>query len=187
MELIDYIQSYIKVPPSIDLAAVITKVTLPKNYILHQEDIICRKLYFVQEGLARIFYHKKGKDITYSFVPENTFTTLVDSFFEQKPSRYNIELLEPSVVSYIKYDDLTSLFKQSHEIEHFGRIITTEFLKSHSERLSAIQFQTAAERYETLQVRHPSVLLRANLGHIASYLGITQETLSRLRGRKEIK
>lgn len=185
MQLIDYIQSQVKVPPSIHLADAISTEMYPKNHLLHRENTVCRKLYFVEEGLLRIFYHSEGKDITYAFVTENTFTTLVDSFFEQKPSRYNIEVLEPSVISAISYVDLMNLFSDSHEIERFGRIITTEFLKAHSDRLASIQFQSANERYQTLQIRHPTVLNRVALGHIASYLGITQETLSRLRARKD--
>jgi len=149
--------------------------------MLHHEGSVCRNLFFIETGLARIFYYKDGKDITFSFVPENTFTTSADSFFEQKASRYNIETLEPCVVSAIKYEDLMSLFDQSHEIERFGRKIITEFLKSFSDRLISVQFETAAERYQTLQARYPNILSRVALGHIASYLGITQETLSRLR------
>jgi CRP-like cAMP-binding protein len=184
MELIDFIKSYVQVAPEVGLEKAITREELPKNYLLHKEGTVCRKLFFIQNGLARIFYFKDGKDITTSFVNQNTFTTAVDSFFEQKPSRYNIELLEASTVSSIKYDDLMALFKESHAIERFGRMITTEFLKSFAERLTAIQFQTAAERYQALQARYPDLLTRVALGHIASYLGITQETLSRLRGRK---
>ena len=186
MELIDFIKSHVQVSSEIALEKVITKEDFPNGYLLHREGNVCRKLFFIQTGLARIFYYKDGKDITTSFVAENTFTTAVDSFFEQKPSRYNIELLEAGTVSWIGYDDLMQLFKESHAIERFGRMITTEFLKAYAERLTAIQFQTATERYQTLQARHPNILSRVALGHIASYLGITQETLSRLRGKKTL-
>ena len=186
MELIDFIKSHVQVSSEIALEKVITKEDFPKGYLLHREGNVCRKLFFIQTGLARIFYYKDGKDITTSFVAENTFTTAVDSFFEQKPSRYNIELLEAGTVSWIGYDDLMQLFKESHAIERFGRMITTEFLKAYAERLTAIQFQTATERYQALQARHPNILSRVALGHIASYLGITQETLSRLRGKKTL-
>ena len=184
MELIDFIKSHVQAPAEVGLEKAIAKEDFAKGHLLHKEGNVCRKLFFIQTGLARIFYYKDGKDITTSFVTENTFTTAVDSFFEQKPSRYNIELLEPSTVSSIGYDDLMRLFKESHAIERFGRMITTEFLKAYAERLTAIQFQTAAERYTALQTRHPSILSRVALGHIASYLGITQETLSRLRAKK---
>jgi CRP-like cAMP-binding protein len=187
MQLINYIQSRVNVPADVELAKAITTEDFPKNYLLHREDTVCRKLFFIEKGMARIFYHKDGKDITFTFAPENTFTTLVDSFFEQKPSRYNLELLEAGTVSVINYDDLMNLFKKTHEIEAFGRIITTEFLKSFSDRLNSILFQTAAERYETLQTRYPAILTRVSLGHVASYLGITQETLSRLRAKKTSK
>ena len=186
MELIDFIKSHVQVPTEIGLEKAITKADFPKGYLLHKEGNVCRKLFFIQTGLARIFYYKEGKDITTSFVAENTFTTAVDSFFEQKPSRYNIELLEPGTVSWIGYEDLMRLFKECHAIERFGRMITTEFLKAYAERLTAIQFQTATERYQALQARHPNILSRVALGHIASYLGITQETLSRLRGKKNL-
>jgi len=184
MELIDFIKSHVQVPAEVGLEKAIAKEGFAKGHLLHKEGNVCRKLFFIQTGLARIFYYKDGKDITTSFVTENTFTTAVDSFFEQKPSKYNIELLEPSTVSNIGYDDLMRLFKESHAIERFGRMITTEFLKAYAERLTAIQFQTAAERYAAMQARHPNILSRVALGHIASYLGITQETLSRLRAKK---
>ncbi len=185
MELIEYIQSYVQISPETEIKlrdAIVTE-EFPKNYLLHREGAVCRKLFFIQKGIARIFYFKDGKDITFSFAPEGTFTTLVDSFFEQKPSRYSIELLEPGIISSIQHDALMELFKQSHQIERFGRMITTEFLKSFSDRLTSIQFQTAAERYQALQLRHPTILSRIALGHIASYLGMTQETLSRLRAK----
>jgi CRP-like cAMP-binding protein len=184
LKLSDYIQSHVDVPDSLDLSEYIETYQYPKNHQLQKAGEVCRKLYFIEEGLVRVFYYKNNKDITYSFISEDTFTTLVDSFFEQKPSRYNMETLEASTVSYIKYDDLMELFNHHHSIEHFGRMITTGFLKFYSDRLTSVQFYSAEERYQALQIRHPNIISRVALGHIASYLGITQETLSRLRAKK---
>ena len=184
MELLNYLQSRIQVPQNIDLVKVIKTEEFAKNHLLHRENTICQKMFFLEKGLARIFYYKAGKEITFSFVSENSFTTLADSFFTQIPTRYNIELLEPCIVSSVTYEDLMNLYKQSHVMESFGRIITTEFLISYSERLNSLQFQTAEERYHIMQVRYSTILSRISIGDIASYLGMTRETLRRLRAKK---
>jgi CRP-like cAMP-binding protein len=130
------------------------------------------------------YYNEDGKDITDSFGLENSFITAFDSFFQRRPSRYFIELLEDSTVYLMTYSDLERSFEKFPEIERVGRLILIEILEQTLEKNAALQFHNAQERYEFITEKYPDLLQRASLGHIASYLGITQETLSRIRGKK---
>ena len=78
-------------------------------------------------------------------------------------------------------DDLNELYKRYHSMETIGRIMAEEYCKIMEDRIMSLHIQSAEERYNTLLKEQPDVIQRVSLGHIASYLGITQETLSRIR------
>ena len=187
MNFVEYINSFVPLPENVavELLSKSRKEYLPKHYMLHREGEVCKKLYFVEKGLVRWFYHsEEGKDITDSFGGENSFVTAFDSFFQRKPSRYSIELLEDSTVYSMTYDDLEYLFEKFREVEKVSRLILIQILEQSLDKNSALQFHNAHERYEFITEKHPDLLQRVSLGHIASYLGITQETLSRIRAKK---
>ena len=187
MNFVEYINSFVPLPENVavELLSKSRKEYLPKHYLLHKEGEICEKVYFVEEGLVRWFYYNRdGKDITDSFSGENSFITAFDSFFQRKPSRYYIELLEDSTVYSMTYDDLEDSFEKFREIEKVGRLILIQILEQALEKNSALQFHNAHERYDFITQKYPDLLQRVSLGHIASYLGITQETLSRIRAKK---
>lgn len=144
---------------------------------------VCRKMYIVEQGLLRFYYIEKGKDITHWFIFEGNFITEADSFFQQTPSDYAIETLEDSLVRSISYEDLEYMFQKYPEFERTGRLLATEMALQLGEKLKDLQFRTASERYEKLLSEHPGILQRVPLGHIASYLGITQQSLSRIRAQ----
>jgi CRP-like cAMP-binding protein len=89
--------------------------------------------------------------------------------------------LEETDLIKIPYASLQGLYKNYPETERVGRILTENYYIKLEERLLNIHFKTAKERYQTLLEKKPSLLQRASLGQIASYLGISQETLSRIR------
>lgn len=159
------------------------KAVLPKNDFLLTEGKVCRHLYFLEQGLLRGFYNLDGKEITHWFALENDFVTSFHSFITQEPAVENIQLLEGSVLWSISKDTLTSLFNQYHEIERLVRIAYEKYYIRLEERFINAQFKTAAERYENLQQQRPQIIERAPLGQVASFLGMSQETLSRIRGR----
>jgi CRP/FNR family transcriptional regulator, anaerobic regulatory protein len=187
MNFVEYINSFVPLsaPAAEELLSKSRQDDLPKHYLLHKEGKVCEHLYFIEKGLVR-WYHinKDGKDITDSFGVENSFITAFDSFFQRKPSRYFIEILEDSVVYSMTYADLENSFENFPEIERVGRLILIQILEQTLDKNAALQFNNAHERYEFITQKHPDLLQRASLGHIASYLGITQETLSRIRGKK---
>ncbi len=164
-------------------AAAIKKLELPKGHVLVKENTVCNYLYFVESGLTRTYYFKDGKDITEWISPENTFACSIVSFINRKPDRRIIELLEPSVLYAISYDKLEELYSRFHEIERLGRLLVSSGMVQMQQKFDDQHFETAAQRYQTLMKTNPSLLLRVPLGMIASYLGITQETLSRIRSQ----
>ena len=146
---------------------------------------ICRKIYFVAKGTLRFFYYdNEGNEITHWFLFEGDFITEVSSFFEQKESDYYLEALEDCELHAHTFDDITFLLNQFPEMEKIGRIITTKSLLELGEKLKDLQFRDAKSRYDNLLKKHPNILQKVPLGHIASYLGITQQSLSRIRRQK---
>ena len=159
------------------------KITLSKNDYLLGEGKVCKHLYFLEKGALRGFYNLDGKEITHWFGFENDFVTSFHSFITGEPAVENIQLLEGSVLWAISKEQLTELFNLHHEIERLMRIAYEKYYIRLEERFVNAQFKTAKERYENLIQQTPHILERVPLGCIASYLGINQETLSRIRSQ----
>ena len=156
-------------------------VNHPKNYLLHEKGTVCEHIYLIQKGLARTFFYKDGKDITVHLASEGEVITAVDSIISLKKSRYNVELLEDSEVYSISYEALQSLLSQHPEYEKYVRLVLERMYTEGADRIEEFLFFSAKERYDNLVKTRPQLIQRVNLGHIASYLGMTQETLSRIR------
>jgi len=155
---------------------------IPKNQVLIKEGQVCNKLYFVEQGLGRSYYLKKdGKEVTQWFFGVGDFMSSADSFFKQSPSFYYLEILEDSILYSISHEKLDLLLAKYHKMEKFIRLLSTEMFSKFVHKLNAIQFQTARERYDYMIADFPDIAHRVPLSHIASYLGMTQETLSRIR------
>lgn len=159
------------------------EVVLSKNECLVREGNVCRHLYFVQHGAIRGYYTLDEKEITHWFGFENDFVTSFHSFITRRPAVENIQLLEGGVLWRISGDVLSRLFNEYHELERLVRIVYEKYYIRLEERYVNAQFKTAAERYQSLIKENPHILERVPLGYIASYLGISQETLSRVRSR----
>jgi len=159
------------------------KISLSKNEYLLNEGQVCRHLYFLEKGALRGFYNLDGKEITHWFGFEKDFVTSFHSFITHEPAVENIQLLEGSILWMISKETLTELFNHYHEIERLVRIAYEKYYIRLEERFVNAQFKTATERYERLLDQTPYILERVPLGHIASYLGISQETLSRIRSK----
>ena len=158
---------------------------LPKGHILFRQGEICNTVYYLVQGFARIYYlSESGREITAEFFHENSFVTAKDSFFSHKPTIYYCELTEDCLIYSISYSELDSLIDSNHEFAKFGIRVILKFAKDMTEYIANLKFQTAEERYNTLITNNPTILQRVSLGHIASYLGITPETLSRIRAEK---
>lgn len=166
-----------------DLGASLQKVELSKGSLLITAGKICSHVYFLEKGCLRGFYNLDGKEITYWFAFESNFVTSFFSFITRKPCVENIQLIEDCTLWAVSYDDLQRLYDQHPGIERLGRIMHERYYVMLEERFVSNHFKEARERYENLMTNAPHILQRVPLGYIASYLGITQETLSRIRSK----
>jgi CRP-like cAMP-binding protein len=138
-------------------------------------------IYFAATGIARIYYNKHGKEITEWIAISPGFFLSITSFFHRTPSRLGIHVLAPSKVYGIHHDTLMELAARHHAIETWFRHAMSGALILSQERMDSILFETAQQRYERLLQEQPELIQRVPLSYIASFLGITQETLSRMR------
>jgi CRP-like cAMP-binding protein len=165
------------------LSAISKRLELKKGHILVHQNSVCNYLYFVESGLTRTYYYNDGKDVTDWLSPENSFACSIVSFISRKPDRRQIELLETSVLWSLQYYEMEQLCSKHHDIERMVRQLVSSGLIQLQQRFDDLHFATALQRYQTFIKEHPTLIQRVPLGMIASYLGITQETLSRIRSQ----
>lgn len=160
---------------------IITILTIDKKKELQSIGHTCKTIYFINKGCARIYYLKDGIDITESFSFENNIIVRVESLFTGKPSQKAIEILEDAEIIAINAQQLFKLYDTYPAVERLFRKIFEAAYVETVNRIEGIQFHTAEERYNALIAQTPNVLMRVPLKYIASYLGITQVSLSRIR------
>ncbi|GEO02662.1 cyclic nucleotide-binding protein [Adhaeribacter aerolatus] len=163
------------------LIAKLQALSLPKGYILVREGTVANKLYFMEKGIARSFCYKDGKEITFWFGAEGSFISSYNGYIANKPGYGTIELLEDCILFSIDQASMQALFQTDLELANWGRkLAELELIKTEQLLISQL-FKTAHEKYQDLLAENPGLLQRVQLGHIASYLGVTQVTLSRIR------
>ncbi len=158
---------------------------LEKETTLVKEGQFADKTYFIVSGCARAYYLKDGKDITDWFAFEHDFICSINSFFQNIPSPHFIEVLEPSVLLEISRDNMVSLSDKHLSFDRLGKEVITKTMLQLQQRIVSIQFETAQQKYENLLKTEPNITQRVALTHIASFLGISLETLSRIRNPKK--
>jgi CRP-like cAMP-binding protein len=166
------------------LAAAMQQVEFPKGHLLFKVGKTDRNIYFIQKGIARAFCIRKEKEVSFWFGAEGDVVLSYNSYIANKPGYENIELLEPSVLYRIEYAVLQQLFATDIALANWGRKMAEFELVKTEERFISQQFKTASERYHELVSENPQLVQRVQLGHIASYLGVTQVTVSRIRGER---
>ncbi len=154
---------------------------LAKNELLLREGQYCNALYFVASGMLRSWHNKDGQSINLHFALENTCTTNLQQLRSGLPSEHNIQASEASVVLVIEKDALMQLYGLSPEISEWGRAILEMLLDEQEQQARMFRLQSAKERYDFLAARHPHLLQRVSLTQLSSYLGISRETMSRIR------
>ncbi len=160
-------------------------VHLKKGDSFLQVGNVCGQMSFVNRGSLRTFYfNKNAEEITHCFRTENTFVSSYRSFILQEPSFLSIIALEDTELIVIEYDKLQQLYSTSMTWQNIGRLLAESAYITMEEYASILNTESAKEKYLRLLNEQGEILLKANVEHIASYLGVTRRTLSRIR--KEI-
>jgi CRP-like cAMP-binding protein len=162
------------------IEAISSTAILNKNETLQPFGHTCKTIYFLQSGVARIYYYKDGIDITESFAFEGNIIARVESLFTGKPSQKAIQILEDAEIIAIDAVKLFKLYDKHPHIERLFRLIFEAAYVDTINRIESIQFHSAEERYLAL-LNETNIVQKIPLKHIASYLGITQVSLSRIR------
>lgn len=156
-------------------------ITVPKYSILIDENRTSKYLYFLVSGTCRIFYPKKEKEVILDFCFPGDFILPLNSYVHGTATYEIVESLEPCEIYRISISKLQELYESSLPIANWGRKLAEFETLKIEERLIQSLFKTAAERYHDLLEKQPTLLHHIKLGYIASYLGVSQVTLSRIR------
>ena len=159
-----------------------TKTFKKGEYLLRQGET-CRHLFFVNEGLTKLFFYKNGKEFINRFFAENVLFTVFDSYIPQTSSIFMLTALETTTVTLISYDKMERLCKKHHCVETFFRKLVSIAAIKMTRRISEMLEQDATARYNKFVAENHFLLQRINLGDLAKYLGITQQSLSRIRAK----
>jgi len=163
------------------LAAISLEVQHQKGKILIYANKTEPHFYILLSGIARAYSDGENQEITFWFGQSGDVLFSFNSYINNKPGYENIELLDDCCLLQMKLSDLFSLYSQHLEIANWGRKIAEQELIATERRLIDRAFKGAAERYQDFLTQSPELIKRVALKHIASYLGVTQVTLSRIR------
>lgn len=164
-----------------DLEAKVQFISKKKGSYIIKEGQIVPSFFVIEKGMIRSFFKRSGQEITAWFGYEGQQFAAITSFFDNKPAHETIECLEDCEFQFITGKDMTELYRKHNDLNTIGRKIVEDYCKVLDERIFALQTMSAEQRYKDLIQHHPEVIKRVSLGYIASFLGISQETLSRVR------
>ncbi|WP_281612737.1 Crp/Fnr family transcriptional regulator [Flammeovirga sp. SubArs3] len=161
------------------------KKTLKKGEYLLQVDQPVNEIAFIEKGVLRLFYQSQdGKEVNNHFFLKNDYAVSYLDLLKSRPSRYSIQALEDCEIITFDVQTLTNAYDQSKNWERFGRIIAESVYAIATNRFESFLFLSAKERYLQMLQDYPLFIEQIPLYHLASYLGIERESLSRIR--KEI-
>lgn len=160
------------------------QVTYKKGDVIVPIGGIYRHIFLIQEGMARVFYiDKNNQEITIWFCKEGTMATTLTSFLSQKPGRFCLEAIEDFSALQMHHDSFVHLVNSDFELMKLYNTYITKTAIGLSDKLIDMHQKSAKERYDNMVRQYPDIFQRVNLGHIATYLGITQQSLSRIRAQ----
>jgi CRP/FNR family transcriptional regulator len=160
------------------------KKVLNKGEYLLKENQIVNEIAFIEKGVLRLYYLSDGKEINNHFFLENDYAVSYLDFLKNRPSRYYIQALDDCELLTFNAESLQIAYDSSKNWERFGRIIAESVYAIATNRFESFLFLSAKERYLQMLNDYPKFIQRIPLYHLASYLGIERESLSRIR--KEI-
>lgn len=154
-----------------------------KTILLHEGEL-AKKLYYIEKGLVRVFFNDDGRDVTFQFLIEGQFVSSFDSLLDEAPSWYSIEALEPLTVYTISTAAFRQRMEQFPHVKDFYNYYIQKRLLTYQQLFIARIRDKPEKRYTDLLKQFPDIIRRVPQHYIASYLGITSVSLSRIRNRK---
>lgn len=156
----------------------------PKNHRILNQGEICRNVYFLENGLIRQFINEGNREVNTWFSKGGEFMTSMASFLKNQAATESIQTIEKTKVYWLSYDKLQEIYLRYPEFNLVGRLLIEKYYLEQEQRILMLQNLSAKEKIDLLMTRNPWMFQRIPLNHLASYLGITKETLSRLRSDK---
>lgn len=163
------------------LESLLVPIKYGKGEKILQEGEVCRNISYIEKGLVRQFYFKNGKEVTEHLGVDHSIFMCIESLFKEKPTRLQVEALEPTLVYALPKAKLEAAAMRNVNIQMLYRKILEESLIQSQIHADLVRFESAPNRYKRLCDLSPQVVLRAPLTYIANYLQMTPETLSRIR------
>ncbi|WP_438423586.1 Crp/Fnr family transcriptional regulator [Aquimarina macrocephali] len=184
-KLIDFISNWVDLS-EIDIERLQSKLSIEiydKGDSIIRQGQVCKSLKFVISGIYRVYQLKNGKEITsyFNYESRNPLVASFVSLLKEKQSNEIIECIVPGKLVSISYTDWTSLYSISQSFNTFGRLMAEFNYVLAIERIESLQYQSASERYDIFIKLYPNLLNLIPHHYIASYLGVTPESLSRIR------
>lgn len=185
-QIIKHFEQFIKVSERLryELLKRVSVVVYKKGELIIDANRVSTKSYYLLEGLTRTYFLKDDKEIIEYFSSKNEWANSPRSWRTGKPDIYYVDAIENTKALCIGVDDMIYLFDNFPELDRYGRLSMTALLDHLIERITSFRFTNATEKYAHFKLTYPDVYHRIPLGMVASYLGITQETLSRIRRKK---
>ncbi|MDQ3844678.1 MAG: Crp/Fnr family transcriptional regulator [Bacteroidota bacterium] len=185
-ELIDYLNAIHPLSPELQehLLQILKTRKLHKKEYLLKAGHICRNICFIQSGLLRCFYSIDNKEVNSWFMKEGDIIVSVESFFDQKASYESIQALEETQLFCIEHAQLEHIYHTYPEFNYVARVLLQKYYKQSEQRLYSLRMKRSQERYDYLMKHFPELILRVPAKHLATYIGMAEETVSRIRSQK---
>lgn len=156
---------------------------IKKNCFLLREGEVCKHVAFINKGLIRLYYVKDGKEYNSGFFQPGTWVSEYASFLHKKPSLFYIEALDDTELFLLSFENMQKLYNQGKAFERLGRLIAENLFLAYFKRNMSLMLDSPEERYLTFLKENASLVELIPLKHIASYVGVEPESLSRIRKR----
>lgn len=164
-----------------ELDLILVRKEYQKEQIILNLNDICKDIYIVDKGMIRQFYYKDGRDISEHFSHEGDVVFSIESLFLKEPTVLLMEAIEPATVYHLNYEKFQQLCDEHTDINKlYRRIIECDLVVS-QRKADSWRFESSKERYDRFCREYPEIARRASIAHIATYLLMTPETLSRVR------
>lgn len=184
--IFNHFEKFIKLSDKLkfELSNRIKPVVFQKGELILDANNISKKSYFINKGILRTYFIKDGKEISEYFSGKDEWVNSPKSFMQREKDIYYIDAIENTEAYVINVNDLVYLFDNFPEMERYARLSMGTVFGHFMERITSMRFTSAKEKYNHFKKTYSKIYHRIPLGMVASYLGITQETLSRIRAKK---